>query len=273
MPRLRPLPLPLLLLLGALLAPLLIPFAARADAPSTDATCVILKLDDLTRVSPRWQKVFDLAKERNIKVTAGIICNSLESDKGDKTAYYSWIKGLQQTGLVEFWLHGYTHRQWKDADGKDVWEFKGASYEEQKEHITRSQQLAKEKLGFAFKAFGAPFNCIDDNTLKALSEDPDLKVMLYGDPADASKVPNLTILNRTMMNIESPLFIPNCERVQFFYPRLAPSHPYLMIQGHPDQWTDDRFVEFVKIVDFLQSKGVRFVTPSEWLEISQGKQT
>jgi peptidoglycan/xylan/chitin deacetylase (PgdA/CDA1 family) len=39
----------------------------------------------------------------------------------------------------------------------------------------------------------------------------------------------------------------------------------LVLQCHPDQWADDtRWKWFTEIIDYLQSQGCRFMTPSEY---------
>ncbi len=239
--------------------------SAESETPKITTTYVILKLDDVTNGTPQWRRTLDYLRSKNIKSAAGIICNSLESGK---QAYYDWLKEVQQSGLVEFWLHGYDHKQWKE-DGKDVWEFSGPSFEQQKEHIEKSQQLAKQILGAPFAAFGAPFNKTDAATVKALAADPDIKVVLYGDPKNAEDLPNALILDRTEMNIEAPLFVPNSQKVKHDYEVMAGTRDCFVIQGHPNQWTDERFAEFQKLVEYLQLQGVVFTTPSEYLKTRQ----
>lgn len=239
--------------------------AARAETPAITTTYVILKLDDVTNGTPQWRRTLDYLKSRNIKASAGIICDSLESGK---QAYYDWLKEVQQTGLVEFWLHGYDHKQWKE-DGKDVWEFSGPSLDQQKEHIEKSQRLARQILGAPFAAFGAPFNRTDAATVQALAADPDIKVVLYGNPKDAADLPKALILDRTEMNIEAPLFVPNSQKIRQDYEAMAGTRDCFVIQGHPNQWTDERFAEFKKLVEYLQSQGVVFTTPSEYLKTRQ----
>jgi len=251
-------------LLPAALAPgLLISKSASAEEAGGERNppVVILKLDDLRSASPKWRRVLEFLKSRNIKSTAGIICNSLE---GDKASYFSWVKDLQASGMVEMWCHGYTHGRSTNAEGKDVMEFKGVPYEEQKATLVKCQQLAKEKLGAPFKSFGAPFNATDESTLKALSEDPDFKVFLYGNPAQAAQAPGLMIQDRSAMNIENPLFIPNTARVEHDLKILRSKRDYFVIQGHPEQWDEARIAEFGKMIDYLCSQGVIFTTPYEY---------
>jgi peptidoglycan/xylan/chitin deacetylase (PgdA/CDA1 family) len=194
----------------------------------TKPAYIILKIDDLDlwggKIAPGWQKVVDYMKERNLKCNIGIICKSLETT--DPT-YIQWIKDQHAGGLVEFWNHGYTHREWKEGD-VTYEEFKGRSYEEQKQHLLDANRLAKEKLGFPLTTFSAPFNAVDENTIKALADDPDTKIWMYGDLAHpAGKI----VLDRVdAANLEQPTFQPNFARFVAGY-AANPSRDYFVIQA------------------------------------------
>ncbi len=241
------------------------PAAAPAPLPPLPASppAIVLKLDDLvsTRegdVAPRWKRITDFALERKIKLSIGIIADSLE---GDKPAYFAYIKGLQNTGLFEFWFHGYDHKAWQEGDRK-LSEFQGTPYERQKDHFEKSQALAREKLGFAFTTFGAPFNASDAVTSRVLSENADIKVLLYGNPGD--KVSGKIVLDRVgPVNIEAPLFVPSADKFISGYLQHAKGRDYYVIQGHPAQWDDARWTEFVKLVDYLSANRIPVVTPTE----------
>lgn len=236
---------------------------SRAQTPPPPIVPVVLKLDDLNtrggNVPARWSRVTDLAREKNIKVSIGVICESFHHGNA---SYFSYIKDWHASGLVEFWFHGWDHKQWEE-NGVKLQEFKGTSYEHQKDHFVKSQALAREKLGFAFTTFGAPFNATDDATLRVLSEDPDLEVFLYGKRSDAEPSGKLVLDRVGDVNIESPLFVPNAEKFIAGYLRHAAKRDYFVIQGHPAQWNDARWAEFVKIVDFLVENKIPVLTPSE----------
>lgn len=239
------------------------PPSARAQVPTAatrPAPRIILKLDDLTWDSPAWERTIGFLQEHQIKSGIGIICKSLE---GNRNPYYSWLKGIQATGLVEFWNHGLTHKEWIEG-GVTMQEFKGPAYEQQKAGFARAQQLAKEKLGITMHTFGPGYGGMDDSTFRVLNEDPDMKVLLYGTPAQAAKVPGILNLERTAMNIENPLFVPNAQRVEQDYQRLVGKGDCFVLQGHPNQWNEARFAEFEKLVLYLQAQGVTFTTPYEY---------
>lgn len=258
------------LLWASLCLALCLPVMA-ADAPVRKSPpYIILKVDDLTnnggKVHPRWQKFVDFTAERKIKSAIGIICNSLEKDD---PKYFQWIKDQQAKGLIEFWNHGYTHKSWQE-NGKTVYEFKDVPYEQQKKNLLRCNELAKQKLGFTLPAFGAGFNAIDDNTAKALAEDPDTTIWLYGDLKNpAGKI----VMDRIGgVNIENPTFVPSLEKFKAGYAK-NPARDYFVIQGHPAQWTDERFAAFVELIDFLTAEKAIFTTPSEYAKLKGLKPT
>lgn len=244
---------------------------AQPAVKQGDAPFVILKLDDLTWRSPAWKQTVAFLEEKNIKYSVGIICE--KALEGDRQPFYAWVKEHNATGLVEFWNHGYTHKEWKDENGNKVREFAGASYEEQKQHFERSQALAQEKLGLTFRTFGAPFNKTDENTLRVLNENPDVKVFLYGTADQAKELSDVMVIERTPMNIEYPLFIPNPDQMKKDYAKLAPTTECFVIQGHPNSWDkDDRFERFKELVNALIEQGVTFTTPYEYYLYCQQKE-
>lgn len=246
---------------------------ASKPAPAVERKAppyIILKVDDLRnnggKVHPRWQKFVDFTAERKIKSAIGIICDSLEKDD---PKYLQWIKDQHAKGLIEFWSHGYNHKEW-EVDGKKVQEFKGPSYEDQKKNLLRCNELAKQKLGFTLPAFGAGFNAIDENTAKALADDPDTTIWLYGDMKNpAGKI----VMDRVgSVNIENPTFVPSLQKFKVGY-ALNPNRDYFVIQGHPAQWTDERFAQFVELIDFLIAEKAVFTTPSEYVKLKGLKPT
>ncbi|CAM2953831.1 DUF2334 domain-containing protein [Rariglobus hedericola] len=225
---------------------------------------VVLKVDDLAtgggNVPRGWKRITDFAIERKIKLSVGIIAESLGTAN---PTYINYIKDLQKTGLIEFWFHGWNHKQWEE-NGVKLQEFKGTTYEQQKASFVKSQALAKEKLGFGFTTFGSPFNGFDDATFKVFAEDPDMKIFLYANRSDQAKIPGKVILERVGgVNIEDPLFVPNADKFITGYLKNAKGRSYYVIQGHPNQWNDERWAEFVKLIDYLQANKIPIVTPTE----------
>ena len=73
------------------------------------------------------------------------------------------------------------------------------------------------------------------------------------------------------MALENPTFVPDPEKFKATYDKIAATRAVLLLQGHPDQWDDKRWAGFVEIVEFLKSRNVVFMTPSEYLKSTQAK--
>jgi peptidoglycan/xylan/chitin deacetylase (PgdA/CDA1 family) len=267
---------PRLLILAAIacIAPAL---RAQSTPPPAHIVPVVFKLDDVRTndsgyLSERWRRLLPLVQERKIKLSLGVIANSLE---GDKPGYFGWLKQMHATGLVEFWFHGYDHGVRAVGDSEAP-EFTARSYEQQKERFDQSQKLAKEKLGFAFETYGPPGGgklqatpADVDATCRVLTDDPDMKVWLYPKPMDeAARKLNaagkITVLDRVWaVNLEQPLFVPNPEKFIAGYNKYAASRDYFILQGHANKWDDARWAAFLQIVDYVTQNKIPTLTPTE----------
>lgn len=237
---------------------------------------IVVKLDDLKTsnsgaFSANWRRVANFAAARRVKMGFGVIAKSLESPNA---AYLDWLRATRDGGWVEFWLHGYDHATHAGADGVTHGEFVGRGYADYKTRLDQSQSLALARLGIRFKAFGPPGGgedgSLDAAAMQALHDDPHLRGVLYPSPLDAGGATlqargEIMIMDRVWsVNIEQPLFVPDLEKFIAGYVRYAPSRRYLVIQGHPPNWTDEaRISAFEGIIDYLIAQGCVFVTPSE----------
>ncbi len=237
------------------------------EASSSSSQVIVLKLDDVVAykedmpVSPRWQRVTDFLKASNIRASYGVIGFSLEEDN---EAYFTWIRNVHNSGLIEFWNHGYRQRKATDKTG----EFEG-SFEEQKDALQRTQELAKEKLGIELKAFGPHWSGTNEGTAKALEEIPEITMWFYG-PASSSK-----FVFPRYLTLENPTHVPSCAKFKSAYEKVGHDKTCLALQGHPNSWNDERWEEFVKIINYLKSKGCVFMTPSQYMEkaVAGGRST
>ena len=257
----------LLLPLVVAVAGALPPLVAQEAAAPAGTQIILLKLDDVVArrvssspVSLRWHKIADYLKANNIKGSFGIITESLEKDN---PPYFQWIKDIQQAGLIEFWMHGYKMR-----GANDKGEFEQGTWEEQKAILEKGERLAQEKLGFSLPAFGPHWSGTTEETDRALEAVPSVKIWLYG-PAKPKYFSRLSI--ERVMALENPTFVPDAEKFKTSYEKVATKREVLVLQGHPDQWTDERWDGFVAIIEFLKSKNVVFMTPSEYLKQVQAK--
>lgn len=235
---------------------------------------IILKFDDLKQtgggyVHARWRRVAEYLENKKIKGGLGMLCETLENAT---PRYVEWFAERRKAGYVEFWFHGWDHKT-HEVDGKRYNEFSGRTYEEQHERLAKSQQLAKEKLGFSFTAFGPPGGVtaasLDENTLQVMTDDPDIITIMYPQPFDDKgrkyhDSGKLVILDRVWaVNLEGAVGVPDVQRFLNGYAKNL-EREYFVLQGHPASWDDGRFAEFEKIVDFLIEQNAVFMTPTEY---------
>ncbi len=231
------------------------------------APVVILKLDDVRQVKngvvhPSWLRVLAHVETNQLKASFGIICSSLEQDN---PAYFDWIKAQQQKGVVEFWLHGYRERTTADK----TCEYEQGTFEEQKAVLGKCEQLAKEKLGFPLTAFGPHWSGTTEATDRALEAVPEIKIWLYG-PKQPKHFSRLSL--ERVMALENPTFVPDFAKFKALYERNGAKHPFLVLQGHPPNWNEERWKGFYQIIEFLRAQNCTFVTPSEYLNsLPKGK--
>src|SRR5690606_10624887 len=98
--------------------------AADAAEPSAKKVAII-KADDVRGKHAKWDRFINLSRDRHIKVSLGLIGNSL---KAPDPEYLQWLKDWIQSGQVEFWHHGWDHAKWNVGDQK-VSEFGGSGYD------------------------------------------------------------------------------------------------------------------------------------------------
>ncbi len=253
--------------------PALKPVDLATLAPRRKPVNIVIKLDDLKQqrgdVPEPWKRVDAYLATRHVKAGYGIICETLTNAM---PAYTNWIRTRQESGRVEFWFHGWTHGPHL-VNGRPQNEFAGWNDADMRSLVERSQKAAREKLGFAFRTFGptgsgAPGPLMDAVALRAMHDDPDIQVVLYPAPLDemgkaVAADGKLTILDRVWaVNLESSVGVPDCQRLIRGYAD-NPQRTYFVLQGHPAQWSGERFTEFTRIIDFLSQQGARFMTPSE----------
>lgn len=228
-------------------------------APSPTAPVVMLKLDDVTKVSDRWKRAADFIAAEGLKANFGIINSPLEEE--DPTLI-AWVKEQAAKGTIEFWNHGYDAKFARDKNGNKG-EFEGTGYDAQLKALQRGQELSKQRFGTEYASFGPHYSGADADTFKALDQIPGIQAVWFYGPKAPATTTKIVIERR--IELEVPIFHPNPEAVKKRYEAVSGKFDYLALQGHADQWDDKRFADFQVAVRYLKAQGCRFVTVSEWL--------
>lgn len=218
----------------------------------------IIKADDVRRITEKWDRFFTMSREKGVKVSAGIICNSLEDPE---EAYLAWLLNLQASGQVEFWNHGWDHLRWEDDDGNRYSEFNGSGYAHQKKHFEDAQRMMTEVFGKPSRTFGTPFNSVDEDTKRVLRERRDLQ-LFFSKPE--FEFPELILAPMLLRGEAGGAGKPDADAFIEAYPSVPPA--FTSIQFHPNSFQEEHFEEYSRILDFLLSLGWSFLLPSEYLK-------
>lgn len=220
---------------------------------------VILKLDDVVDgpqgqvVSDRWLRVTKFIEEKKIKAAFGVIGYSLVDDN---PAYFQWIKEINKGGLIEFWNHGFYVRKAEDTQG----EFE-KDYDTQLQALLLTDSLAKAKLGITFNTWGPHWSGTNEDTDQALTQVPSIK-MAFGYPPNAQHYKGIVFPH--LIDLEYPVHNPDFNSFIAEYKKMGETTFLSYLQGHPNSWDDKRWEEFVKIIEFLITENITFITPSEY---------
>ncbi len=209
---------------------------------------VVLKADDFKATEDeKWQKFLCIVLRLNLRSSVGLICNSLLMAHQD---ILEWMKSFDGS-QIEIFVHGWDH-----SLGEDHAEFKGSALETQFRHLQLAIHTMREKLGITPHTFGAPGNAIDQNTLEALIQNPEIKVWLFGLPNE-----EIFVLPR-ILEIEKQVGSVYSKKAFISFYEKKKQAEVLTLQLHPRMWTTEDFQNFLDIVGFLATTADRqFMTP------------
>lgn len=146
----------------------------------------LLRLDDAcpTMDREKWERIEDLLDRYGIKPMVGVIPHNEDSKQEVSPAdtnFWNKVHKWEDKGWA-IALHGYNHCY--SSNGgllglNPMWsrsEFAGLSYEEQRGKIRKGIAIMREQ-GFNPKYFFAPSHTFDENTLMALCEESDIRII------------------------------------------------------------------------------------------------
>ena len=238
--------------------------ADDSSAATPPVRIAIIKADDVRGLAPQWDRFIALAREKQVKVSLGVIGNSLEKDP--KGAYARWLADLAKAGDVELWHHGWDHAK-NDVNGVTVFEFNRSGLAHQKAHLQKTQSLLLEKAGVTLTTFGSPNNAMDADTASALNALPAL-TGVFCNVNEAVCTPLLrgkVLMPMTLRGEADGTGKPNFEKFKAAYAQRPAGLAFAAIQFHPPFFNEQAFAEFSQIIDFLKAEGWTFVLPADYL--------
>ena len=226
---------------------------------------IVLKFDDIgvTNHVCKASPVMDYLLQREIKASYGVIAKKIDNTALATLSKYIQAENSKGEKMVEFWHHGFDHSNNNPPNNKK--EFSGTSYEFQKKHFNDADQMVLRELGVQMITFGAPFNVADSTTLKVISENSNYKLIFFSG-LTISTYPEITGLNNRV-NLEKGVGNPNYEYfVSQYEKNVGFQKSFMVLQGHPNNWTEQQFNEFIKVIDFLVQKRCEFILPLQLLK-------
>ncbi len=228
---------------------------------------VIVKADDYVSwtgsMTDPWAYYLDYVyRQKRLKSAVGLIGNCLSFYTGNEP-FIQDTKDMVASGYVEVFNHGYDHLG-DEVNQPPQWlEFYNTSYDQQKQHFTATESLAKDLLGVTLRAFIPPFGGEDANTIRVLDESPDTVIWFYGLPGSQK-----TVLTLDGAWMETDNGVPSFNYFKGWYDR---QRPYIVLHFHPGFSSfQSLFGEFTQIIDLLQSENVTFLLPTEYYDLMQG---
>lgn len=146
----------------------------------------LIRLDDAcpTMHKERWAKIEEILDKYNIKPMVGVIPNNKDPKQvlsECDASFWKHVKDWESKGWA-IALHGYDH-EYSSSDGlrglNPMWnrsEFAGLSLEEQKYKIREGVKILRNN-GISPKYFFAPSHTFDENTIEALRQESDIRVI------------------------------------------------------------------------------------------------
>lgn len=231
-------------------------FGSLISISSFGAPKIFIKLDDLKAKSTWCPSIptLDYLLQKKLKAGIGAIANQFDATALNKLSPYLNATNNSGDKLFEVWNHGLDHIQP---------EFYGTTYAYQKDHFDRATQLIKTYLGVQMHTLGTPYNANDAVTNTVISEDPNYKVCFFNSISQSAASGIVNINNKVDMengtgNPEYAYFIANYNKYKSTYTN------YMVLQGHPNEWTTAKIDQFNQIIEFLIAEGCEFVLPYDY---------
>ena len=225
---------------------------------------VLFKFDDLHYgdngevVPPHWYLLFDYIKENNLPTNIGIIGYSLD---GEYPEFFNLVKDLNRYPNIEFWSHGYHERLSLDEPG----EFE-TDLDTQKRAVWLTDSLAKTNLDITLRGWGPHWTDCNQFTDEALSTVPDIRMIFSHPTLHEFKYYDGKVLEPNL-EMEYPFFNPVYDLFIVNYLGKWRNLDTFFLQGHPNEWTEERWEEFKKIHGRLKDDNANFITISEYIDL------
>jgi peptidoglycan/xylan/chitin deacetylase (PgdA/CDA1 family) len=230
------------------------PLASAVDLSNV----VIIKADDFRGPNQAWTNFLKVSRAAGVKVSIGVIASFVHEDG----FVGGWMKGQEEHGDVEFWDHGWDHKEWT-TNGQTVSEFQGSGLAHQREHLARAQARLKALLGRDVSTLGTPYNGCDSDTATVIAETPELRLLFTHKVAAVKNLPADHVAVLDIISESDGTAKPNAAKFEAAFEKRPPGP--VSLQFHPPYFDAAHLDEYKKIVIWLKARGCQIVLPSEYL--------
>ena len=246
---------------------------------SPNGLVVILKADDLGDTTQNWNRFIKILIDDSINAGIGIISRNVGVSSVSEIRRITTIKQKNGFPVVEFWNHGYDHKDLKP--NVEQTEFYNTNFNYQHSHISLAQHFFSDTLHLISHSFGAPHNRTQLLTEDVIDKFPEINIWQhYGKTEKYNhtgwKDPKYKVIQEIDKHIV--LSVDYLSLKSFKVNDMMRNYnndskkPYIVIQIHPAAWNDEMFNDFESLVHFYkESNRATFMTPYQYYNFLQKK--
>ena len=227
--------------------------------PVYAAPVVIIKADDFRSPNQAWTNFLEVSRKAGIKVSIGVIVDSIAGNETDS----AWMKTQVTHRDVEFWDHGWDHKQLGMVKAGVITEFGGSGLAHQREHLAKAQAALKTALGYDVTAFGTPYNAFDADTARVINETPELRLFFTHNLTTARKLVDSRVTLVDVISESDGTGKPDAAKFETMWTQHSGDYSVVSLQFHPPYFDEAHLAEYAKIVAFLKAQGCTIKLPSE----------
>ena len=240
---------------------------------------VILKADDMGDVEGNWPRFIQILVDDSVCAGIGLIPRNVREVSVPEIQKIAEVKQKSGDPVIEFWVHGYDHKEYKNTDIK---EFFKTNYNYQYRHISLAQHFFTDTLHLTSHTFGAPFNKTQILTEEAIDKFPEINIWQhygrtekYNNSSSKWKDPKYKVIHETDKHISLSLDYLSYKRFEISDMlknfEKDKQKPYIVIQIHPATWSETQFQDFKALLHFYKQNKVNFMTPYQYYNFLQKK--
>ncbi|UIN22249.1 hypothetical protein [Herbaspirillum frisingense] len=183
-------------------------------------------------------------------------------DKGALNVFASWLSGINRDAF-SFFDHGITHT---------LDEFRSESQEYYDAVFLHTQKSHQKIFGCTLDGFGAPFNSMGGYFLRYFAQHRQGQFIYYPDIVPAAELSGLAYVSHRYhlsFELREQGFNPSFEFFRKKYSRPVKERSPMVLQVHPNRWSDEGFDQFAEILTYLRRLGGNFMSVKDFVACTQ----